>query len=527
MINFVPKKMTKEGYEIRLGFQGGSFGTIAENIGLGAKKDNVDIYAAQSLISTLGHDDHTAANQRSYYVNTGMQLSDNWEVRLMANKVDAETQSPNNPWDESTYWQNIERFQTNSHLMTFALNNTYDKAHGFLKAYYNDTQFYLRGENFSTPSNRATSNQSILMYGLRGRETFNPWDGGEILVGFDLDAINLHNSQRTWQTDTTTDWDFPFQTVFSPYIAASHTFGDKDAFHLTPSAGIRYNNNSVFRDALSPQAGIVLGYGNTNLAFNYARGVNYPSPVVLQGFLQNKDLPGWLDTKDIKPEIVDHYEVSLSHNQPDLFSVSATYFHDDGRNRLRACMTPMAMMQPATTSFFTSSIAKYTIDGLELAGSVKPLDNLELFAGATWLWAKAKGDDDKTREEVPYTPSFALQAGFTWDFLEHFRLSGDFQHLRNVYDATYMRGSTQKGTSNFQKLTDNDRLPDSSVLNLRLDYLFKCDSLHIEEGKLFVAVNNVLNSPYAYSLEKSGDGSDRKLYYMPGTSAMVGFDVTF
>ena len=40
-----------------------------------------------------------------------------------------------------------------------------------------------------------------------------------------------------------------------------------------------------------------------------------------------------------------------------------------------------------TSDFFTSSTAEYKINGLELSASVTPTDNLELFAGATWLKA--------------------------------------------------------------------------------------------------------------------------------------------
>ena len=69
------------------------------------------------------------------------------------------------------------------------------------------------------------------------------------------------------------------------------------------------------------------------------------------------------------------------------------------------------MAMPVSDSFFNSSTAEYKIDGLELAGSVTPLDGLEIFAGATWLKAWAKGDDGKSTDKMPYTPSFALQAG--------------------------------------------------------------------------------------------------------------------
>ena len=153
---------------------------------------------------------------------------------------------------------------------------------------------------------------------------------------------------------------------------------------------------------------------------------------------------------------------------------------------------------------------------------------LEIFAGATWLKAWAKGDDGKSTDKMPYTPSFALQAGFKWKFWEHFLLSGDYQHLQNVYAGNLMRGTPPKNpNSNFTELHDVDKLPDINVVNLRLDYLFSYDDLHLEEGRVFVAVNNVLNTPYAYAMQKTADNTDRQLYYMPGTSFMAGFELKF
>ena len=518
MLNFIPKYMTEEGYELRIGAEGGSYGTVAENVGMGAKKENVDIYAAQSLISTLGHKDHTAAYQTSYYGNMGVGLSDNWTLRMMANRVDAQTQAPNNP---ITNTRATDRFDTQTSLATLSLINKYSNASGYLKGYYNDTLFYLRGEN----SNTTTSVQTNNLYGLRGRETYTIWEGSEIVNGFDLDISDLRNDQRRYATNATTSWEFPQHRLFSPYAAISQMIGSKESFHVTPSTGLRLYTSSLFEDKAAPQAGLVLGYNNTNLGFNYARGVNYPSPVVLQGLLANKtSLPAGLDTKDIRPEVVDHYEVSLSHTQPGLFTASATVFHDDGRDRLRAYMYGNAM---PTSDFFTSSTAEYKINGLELSASVTPTDNLELFAGATWLKAWAKGDDGVSTGKMPYTPAFALQTGFKWKFIEHFQLSGDYQYLKDVYYAQNWARTTSPAApaSNAPNLTEKDRLPDINVFNARLDYIFSYDDMHIEEGKVFVAVNNIFNTPYAYSMERAGN--DRGLYNMPGTTIMVGFDLKF
>jgi len=518
MLNFIPKYMTKEGYELRIGAEGGSYGTVAENVGMGAKKDNVDIYAAQSFISTLGHKEHTAAYQTSYYGNMGIALSDNWTLRMMANRVDAQTQAPSNP---ITNTRERDRFDTQTSLATLSLINKYDNASGYLKGYYNDTLFYLRGDSYD----KSTSVQTNNLYGLRARETYCVWEGSEIINGVDFDITDLRNDQRFYATNATTSWEFPQHRMLSPYAAVSQTFGSKDSFHITPSAGLRLYTSNLFEDKVAPQAGLVLGYNDTNLAFNYSKGVNYPSPVVLQGLLANKtSLPSGLNTKDIRPEVVDHYEVSLSHTQPGLFTASATAFHDDGRDRLRAYMATAG--RAPTSDFFTSSTAEYKIDGLELAGSLTPTDNLELFVGATWMKTWAKGDNGTSTNTMPYTPAFALQTGFKWKFFDNFQLSGDYQYLKDVYAATWMRGaSPATPASNVTTLNEINRLPDINVFNARLDYTFSYDDMHLEEGKVFLAVNNIFNTPYAYSMEVSGN--NRGLYNMPGTTFMVGFDLKF
>ena len=518
MLNFIPKYMTKEGYEFRIGAEGGSYGTVAENVGMGAKKDNFDIYAAQSFISTLGHKEHTAAYQTSYYGNMGIALSDNWTLRMMANRVDAQTQAPSNP---ITNTRERDRFDTQTSLATLSLINKYKNANGYLKGYYNDTLFYLRGDSYD----KSTSVQTNNLYGLRARETYSVWEGSEIINGVDFDITDLRNDQRFYATNATTSWEFPQHRMLSPYAAISQMFGSKNSFHITPSAGLRLYTSNLFEDKAAPQAGLVLGYNNSNLAFNYSRGVNYPSPVVLQGLLANKtSLPSGLNTKDIHPEVVDHYEVSLSHNQPGLFTVSATAFHDDGRDRLRAYMATAG--RAPTADFFTSSTAEYKIDGLELSGSLTPTENLELFAGATWMKTWAKGDNGITTSTMPYTPAFALQTGFKWKFYDNFQLSGDYQYLKDVYAATWMRGASPAApASNVTTLNEINRLPDINVFNARIDYTFSYDDMHLEEGKVYLAVNNIFNTPYAYSMEVSGN--NRGLYNMPGTTFMVGFDLKF
>lgn len=219
---------------------------------------------------------------------------------------------------------------------------------------------------------------------------------------------------------------------------------------------------------------------------------------------------------------MDHYEAGLTHAWPGRASLSGTVFYDKGKNRLRAYMYGAAPNE----AFFNSSTAKYRIRGLELAATLSPAENLDLFAGATWLRAKAGGDDGVEQDKMPYTPEFAFQAGFKWLIRERFLLSGDYQYLRDVYAATAMRTANPgRPGSNFSKLTGADKLPNINVVNLRLDYLFECATLGVKQGKLFVAVDNVLNRDYAYALET--DGMRTGYYYMPGRTFMAGAELKF
>jgi iron complex outermembrane receptor protein len=520
MINFIPKYMTEEGFKAAINFEGGSFGTYAENTGAGLKKGKFDIYAAQNWVTTDGHVNHSAGRQSSYYMNLGLQASKHWSIRVLGNYVDARTEVPNNPL---TGTRATDLYDTTTGMTTLTLGNRYEGASGYFKVYYNDTSFYIRGESNGT----AQSKQSNTLYGLRARETFTLWKNSELVAGFDLDRTDLQNYNISYTNPTGPNnprtWDFPSQTVFSPYAAINYMFGSQEGLHVIPSAGIRFNHNTVFADKAAPQAGAIFGYKHTDLNFNYARGVNYPSPVVLQAFLANQDLPDGFDTNKIKPEITDHYEVGLTHTQPGTFTLGATYFHDLGKDRIRAYMFGGAPNE----FFFNSTTAQYKIHGFELMGNLTPAESLTIFGGATWLKSTGIGDDMVERDRMPYTPAFAFQTGFNWDFLKHFHFNGDYQHFQDMYAGTLARtSSTGSPASNFPALTNLNLLPDANVINLRLDYDFSCSSLYLKKAKLFLAVDNVLNSQYAYALE-TNTSNQKGYYYMPGTTFMLGTNLNF
>jgi iron complex outermembrane receptor protein len=527
LVNVLPKYRKEEGQEVAVDVTGGSYGTVSESLSGGVRKGAYDAYVSQNWASTDGHVDHSRAQQQGYYANFGYQLNSLWNVRFLVNHVESQTLAP---MPEVVYtttagknWPGAERYDTKTTFTTLTLNHQHEAAGGYLKAYWNDTEFDIlqeltNGQRYGNGSGGVWSRQEITQKGLRLREEMELWFGGQILVGADLDQNSLKNTQRTYSGQAHTGiingraekvWDFPDTTILSPYLAVNQKFGRPQGFHVTPSAGFRYYRHNEFKDTSAPQVGLTAGYGHTDLHVNYARGVNYPSPVVVMNMVLAGSAvsdPGryW---KELKPEVVDHYEAGLTHAWPGSATLGATAFRDRGRDRVQA------YMYGAIPAQFNDPIGEYEIRGLELTGTVTPLKNLELTAAATWMDAHAKGSDGIERDRMPYTPGFQLQAGANWRFWDRYRLFMDLQHLRNLYGGTIARTAT----FNYAALSDIDKLDDITLVNARLSHRFDYGPLRLKDSEVSFAVNNVFDRKYEYA----------KGYPMPGITFFAGLSLKF
>lgn len=520
-VNVLPKYLREEGQEAEFDFSGGSYNTFDESLSGGMKKGPYDFYLSQSGITTDGHVDHSRGQQQNYYANLGYEFSKEWNIRLLANYVDAQTLAPlpdiTPTATNGVSWPMAERFDTQTSFTTLTLNHQYNKASGYLKAYLDETDFDLlqeltNGQRYGGRSGGLWSRQEISAYGVRAKESLRLWPGGEILLGADLDMTELKNTQRTFSGLAVPGinggraervWDFPDTTLFSPYMAVSQMLGLPEGWHFTPSAGVRLFDHNEFEDESSYQLGLVSGYANTDLRMNYSRGVIYPTPVAVMNLV----VPGTTVTdpsrywRNLKPEVVDHYEVGLIHTWPNIASLGATVFYDEGKDRFRT------YMGGAIPSVWNDPTGQYDLRGLELTGTVTPVKNLELFAAATWLDVEATGNDGIQRDYMPYTPEFQLQAGGTWTFLNNFRLYMDMQHLRDVYQGTAFRTSL-----NFANLGDSNKLDDITLFNAKISYLFDYKPWHLKKSEVFLAVNNIFDEDYEYA----------KGYPMPGTTLFAG-----
>jgi iron complex outermembrane receptor protein len=227
-----------------------------ENASGGIRKGRFDIFAAQGWASTAGHTEHSAAYQQSYYLNGGFWINPNWELRLLANYVNARSERPRSEDDAPA--KVLPSFKTDSFLSTFTANNAFDKAEGYAKLYYSGTYFYWLDEHDNAPSSSPNySQQALNMTGLRVKETLRPWEGGRVIAGGDFDLTMTSNLDYNDISPILAS--FPNMFLFSPYLAGSHTFnfGKWGEFYLAPQAGLRGYVHTLWADALAPQVGLL------------------------------------------------------------------------------------------------------------------------------------------------------------------------------------------------------------------------------------------------------------------------------
>jgi iron complex outermembrane receptor protein len=487
LVDLIPRHMREEGWAAETGASLGSFLALAETASLGFKRKAFDIFAAQGWTSSAGHTEHSAAYQQSYYLNSGFAFNPSWSLRLLGNYVDARSERPRREGQSPA--EILPSFRTGSILGTLTLNNLFDRAEGYAKLYYSDTQFSWLDENPSVPGDYSL--QSLKNLGVRLKETLRLWQGGEIIAGGDFDftmTSNLdHNESRASVLTA-----FPDMLLISPYLAASHTFsfGKYGAFYLVPQAGFRGYVHSLWANAFAPQFGLLAGYKDTAVYGNYVIGCVYPAPATIQG-LVNRDGVEDAALKEVNPEAVYHYEVGASHRYKDLVTLGGSFFFDDGRNRVIA-----SGLVPQNASL----ISYFRIAGVELYARTSPLRDLTIFSGGTWMAVEARGDDGKVVKRMPFTPDFSLSAGFVWKlscfglkFLEGLAIAGDYRFLGGLYANTNLQFS-----AGFLNSDDTAKLDDQHVLHLRFSYAFSRKKWRVDTAELFLDLDNLLNQRYQY-----------------------------
>ncbi len=482
-VNIHTKRKMEPGFSTKVQGAYGSHDTRVEILEHGGKVDKFDYYLVQSWRRSTGHRSNADGELHNHFGRAGYQLSDNWDVTMVLNHTDNWADDPGRE-DKSIPADG--RFNTEDFLTVATLSNWYEWGEGYLKLYWD------RGD-IDWVDQEGTSGLDTLTdydnYGVRARETFRPWPGGEIMAGLDIDYIG---GEVDFLDPRSSDQHFPKETfrIVGPHFAFSQLIGSKQGLYAIPSAGFRYMMHSEFDDEPAPQAGIVLGYKNTEFHAFYSRGVNFPGVFVK---VQNDIfLPGENKWKALNPEVLDHFEVGISQTFSEWARMDITYFYDDGQDRI--VVSPPPPFPPVL-----KNVGKFRTRGAEATLTLSPAPELSLFAGLTYL--------DAYPEDLPYTPEWTASAGLNYRFFEKYQISLDALYVDEHFVTSRGR---QEGVVN------TDRVDSYFLLNGKLTYDFA-----LLRGRLkcqaYIAGENLTDTEY----------EQKKEYPMPGISGMVGLVFKF
>jgi len=486
-VDITTKRKWEPGF--RTNFEGayGSYNNWIEVAEHGGKIDAFDYYLVQSFRTSDGHREDSDGYLQNYFGRVGYQLSDNWNANALFIRTD---NSSNDPGPDDGSFPPDGTFKTNDYFTIGTLSNEFEKARGYIKFYSENGHIdWLDQFNETTGENDEDTITDYDNYGLRIREAFNLWEGGEIMVGTDLDFISgevdirspsaddLHFDRTTWR-------------LFQPYLAVSHLFGSKEGFYAVPSAGVRHIDHSEFDAETGPQGGLIFGYKSTELHVSYARGINYPGIFVkAMDELFQPDDNQW---DSLSAELVDHFEVGIGQSLGKLAKFDFTFFYDDGTDRI--VVSPPPPYPPTWTN-----IGSFRNNGVEATVTLTPFRDLALFAGVTYL--------DSTPEDLPYAPEWSASFGVNYRFLQKFQAS---------LDGVYVGEHFVTSRARTEDTVNVDKVDSYFVLNAKLTYDLKIPYRSLQ-GQLFAAGDNLTDADYE---QKFG-------YPMPGINGMGGIRIKF
>jgi outer membrane cobalamin receptor len=486
-VNIVPKRKETEGFKTKVSAGYGSHQTFVESAEHGGKVPMVDYYVGQGYRTSDGHRDNSDGRTADYYGRLNYQPAGHWDLGLFALGTDNYAEDPGKKGEPST---KQGKYYTDAWLTTASIRHHYDSAEGEIKAYWNNGTGDWKDQ---AGLDDDTLNDWDL-YGMRAKEALHLWNGGEVLLGLDVDYIE-GETEFTMDDGSKSDFNSPTFSIVSPHASVSHRFGDTRGLYFIPSAGVRYYDHGDFDSETAPHAGVVVGYKDTELHASYARGVLYPglNVVVFHEYtwagIPGNDPDGW---KDLEAETLDHFEVGISQKFGSNLKGDLTYFHDDGENRYVVVPPP-----PPPPTF--ENIEEYRIKGVEATATYIPMQNLSLFGGATYL--------DVDPSDLPYAPEWTLSGGVNFRFFEDFKISVDAQYVEEMYARRQLRVEGDENT---------EAVDSYFLLNAKLSYFFNIRGPE-SVAEVFIAGENLTDTEYEY----------QPGYPMPGAVGMVGFALTF
>lgn len=451
VINIISKKQNEAGLKLNLGGSYGSYNTQKYYGTAGYKSGKLSAYVSANHDRTDGTRPNTDFRITNGYSKIDYEINPNFNVNadFSIAQINANDNGPVN-LPASPF--NIDILRGKASL---SLDNKYEKMDGSFKVYHNFGEHTLSDGFHSTDRN-----SGVMLF-----ETFKLFKNNSFTLGADWKQFGGIVSSGILPPSVIGKLLTINELAFYGYT--QQQFFDK----LTLSAGLRYENNSVFGAEFIPMGGLTYVLNQkTSLKVSVSKGFRSPTIMELYIYAPNPDL---------KPERMMNYELSWMQSALDAkLQCELTAFWVKGENMIQVVVPPV----PAKRL----NVGTFDNKGVEFSAKYLLTKNFMLHANYNYLYMQ------KTVLAAPrQQANFSANYGFKkWNF------NVSAQYIDKLY--------TQLKTNTLPEVTQSYLLA-----NARIAYK------PVPKLEVYVMGNNLLNQSYQIN----------QGYPMPGINFSGGFNV--
>jgi vitamin B12 transporter len=196
---------------------------------------------------------------------------------------------------------------------------------------------------------------------------------------------------------------------------------------LFVTGGVRYDGNSVFEDKATARVAASYLIKETDSRLKASWGQGFRAPTFNELFFPAFAPCPAFGNPNLKPEESTSWDGGAEQHLWDRrVRLAATYFHTDFTNLIQSTLT-----DPVNFCFQAQNVGKARSEGVELEGSVTPIDGLVFAIAYTYT----DTEDRTTGNPLPRVAPNALSVTGTWEPLPGLTLSGEVQVLSSQFEA--------------------------------------------------------------------------------------------
>jgi vitamin B12 transporter len=198
-----------------------------------------------------------------------------------------------------------------------------------------------------------------------------------------------------------------------------------DRLFLT--GGIRYDGNSEFADELTARVALSYLIKATDTRLKASWGQGFRAPTFNELFFPAFPPCPPFGNPGLRPEESDSWDGGVEqHLWERRVRLAATYFRNDFTDLIQS-----TLIDPANFCFQAQNVGKARTQGVELEGSIAPIDGLVLAVAYTYTDSEDRTTGDELRRIAPN----ALAVTASWEALPGLVLSGEVQVMSSQLEA--------------------------------------------------------------------------------------------